>query len=86
MKWSSILERLDQVLQYGPCDVIYISFYKEYTLDAFLKMKKPWIIDKIEATITAETLCLEKPKDSEDHIERVFKVCLFPVSFGRTQS
>ena len=49
-------------------------------------MKKPWIIEKIEATITAEILCREKPKDSADHIERVFKVCLIPMSVGKTPS
>ncbi|KAL9953992.1 hypothetical protein ACROYT_G041478 [Oculina patagonica] len=42
--------------------------------DTFLNMKKPWTIDRIEETITAKRLCLEEPKDSEDHIERVFKV------------
>ena len=49
-------------------------------------MEKPWIIEKIEATITAETLCREEPKDGADHIERVFKVCLIPVSVRKTPS
>ncbi len=66
--------------------LIYISFYNLYTLDTFLNMKKPWTIDRIEETITAKRLCLEEPKDSEDHIERVFKVCLIPVSVGKTPS
>ena len=59
-----------------------------------MNMEEPWTVEKIEDIITAEKLCAEIPKDScvdnkipkdssVDHIERVFKVCIIPVSVGK---
>ena len=36
--------------------------------------KRPWTVQKIQETLTAQNLC-ELPEDEdEDHIERIFKV------------
>ena len=36
--------------------------------------KRPWTVENIQGTITAQNLCELPVDENEDHIERIFKV------------